>query len=198
MSTQMPKVARRFSVPIVMSPEREDALVLAREALDVKSESLLASAAARIRAARARAVPVDGQTTADAESRAGDTVVEGDVAELRVLSEAVQAAQVALSEVTETFTFRSLGRKAWCELVAKHPPGEQDNAAWTLVGGQGDAPWSTEGLRRDLLHLASESPVLSTSDVAGIVDGDVWSEPEVDLLFAAAILAQSQIPNQVH
>jgi len=196
MSTQLPKVARRFSVPIVMRPELEDALTLSRAALDVRSESLLASAASRIRAARARAVPADGETTADAESRAGDAVVEADVAELRVLSEVVEAAQVALSEVTEVFTFRSLGRKAWRELVAKHPPTAEDTEAWATVGGQGDAPWATDGLRRDLLHLASESPVLSTADVSAIVDGDGWSEPEVDLLFSAAILAQSQIPAQ--
>lgn len=197
MSTQLPKVARRFTVPIVMTPALEDTLTLAREALDNRSTELLTTAADRIRAARARAVPADGESQADAESSAAEAVVADDVAALTDLSAAVRDAEVALAAATESFTFRSLGRKAWRELVAKHPPTVEDNAAWVASGGQGDAPWSTDGLRRDLLHVASETPVLSTADVTAIVDGDAWSEPEVDLLFAAAILAQSQNP-QAH
>ena len=185
------KQARTFAVPIVMDPDVESIYLDARHALDARAETLLESAALRIRAAREAA----GDDPNDRLIAAG-AVVTADEAELAALRTAVTDAETALDAVTTKYRFRSLGRKAWKDLVTKHPATPEDQEAWAAEGHEGRCPWHEDGLARDLIHKAAVSPLLSPEDVAEIFDGADWNASEISLLWTAALYVQSQAPQR--
>lgn len=85
-----------------------DATVCTRPSLGYRIEKLREQHAAAVRA--------------DAVSNEPDTAPG--IAEL--IAEAEQQAR----ESERTFVFRAVGRKAWRDLLAAHPPREQDAAGW--------------------------------------------------------------------
>lgn len=185
------KSPRTFGVPIVMDPEKETAYLEAKAAVDATAAKLLATAGDRIRRAREAA----GDDPAD-RRLAGQAVVDADEAHLRALQDTADAAKTELDAVTRRYVFRALGRKAWKDLVAKHPATPEDHEQWTEQGYEGKAPWHEDGLARDLIHKAAVNPVLSPEDVTEIFDGADWNAAEVALLWTAALLVQSQGPQR--
>lgn len=185
------KKARTFAVPIVMDPDVEGVYLEAKHALDTKAEELLTSAALRIRAAREAAGDDPGDRLAAAHA-----VVSADEADLQVLQRAVADAEAALNAATTRYRFRALGRKAWKDLVTKHPATPEDQEAWAAEGHEGRCPWHEDGLARDLIHKASVAPALSPEDVEEIFDGADWNASEISLLWTAALYVQSQAPQR--
>lgn len=185
------KKPRTFGVPIVMDPAVEETYLTAKAALDGRAHDLLATAADRIRAAREAA----GDDPVERKA-AGQAVADADTAELEALQVDVDQANTALDAVTKVYRFRALGRRAWKDLVVKHPPTPEDQAAWEAEGREGRCPWHEDGIARELLHVASVEPPLSPADVEEIFDGAEWNATEISLLWTAALYVQSQGPSR--
>lgn len=109
-------------------------------------------------------------------------------AELAPLRSAVDDALAALDAATRWFTFRSLGRRRWRELLDEHPPREEDHEQAKALGSE-KAGWNGDTLPRALLAAAGD---ITEPEVADIFDGDAWTDLEVGTLVNAAISAQLQ------
>lgn len=171
MSRIRKKVARTFTMPIVMDPDKELVYAKASNALDVKSKELLETAPARIKLARAQ-----GHEHPDRH------VYDADEAVLEPLREARDVAKKNLDAVTQKFKFRALGRKHWRALISEHPPAED--------ASEEEQTYDRETLAPALIEEASDEPKLLRTDVDEIFNGDQWNETEVDLLFQGALAAQ--------
>jgi hypothetical protein len=115
---------------------------------------------------------------------------------LRPLQDAVTAALADLDDATVWFTFQSLGRRAFADLVARHPPAEEDHDAAGRMGGQ--AAYNLETLAPELVLLSCVRPVLSPALVERIFDGGEFNEAEIAQLAAAALDANTQARRVTH
>lgn len=185
------KKPRTLTVPICL----DDALAVAHE----QAGAALETRRRQVESTRARRLGERRQAAGPLEPEAAAALVEQldaeDAAALAPLQDAVDAAATALDEATVWFTFRSLGRRRWRELVAAHPPTEEDQAAAKAMG-QEKADWNLDDLPRALLPLACVSPGLTLEQVDEMLDGDdedggAWNDAELMLLSNTAILAQT-------
>lgn len=99
-----------------------------------------------------------------------------------------------MDAATTWFTFRSLGRKAFFEILAAHPAREEDHEAAAAVGEGSRAPWNLDTFPEALVQTACVDPVLSDADITDIFHGENWNDVEINALFVHAQLAQSQAP----
>lgn len=188
---RLPKLPRRTHVDIVMDDALADAYDERAAALSKLEERQAASLPRRLAAARASVI-ADGDP--DALAVALEAVRAGDAAELAELRALVDEARDALVDATTRYTFRALGRKAWQDLKAAHPPTDEDHAT-TLEASGGQhkrAEFHFDTLAPALVELASVSPKLSADEVAAIFDGGDWNDVEIVALYNTALLAQIQ------
>lgn len=183
----LPKVARTTHTTIILDASLADAYQDAVDALTAAEERLGASLPRRVAAARA-SVPAGAPE--DQLIVAVDAVRQADAAELAPLRQAVEDAKAALEPARQRWVFRSLGRARWKHLVQAHPATEEDQAAWDADGGQGKAPYSFAAIARALLKEATVEPAVTAEQVDEMFDGDAWSDPELDQLWATALSAQ--------
>ncbi len=105
------------------------------------------------------------------------------------------AAQTALDKITATaketeieFSFRSIGRTAWEDLVRKHTvKPEVQKETGSDVDMANFAP--------ELISVASVSPKISLEQAGEIWDSPDWNEAEANRIFAAARDANIEIPD---
>jgi len=157
-------------------------LTAARERLD-------ASRPRRIAQARASASPED-----IADGQIFEDVAADDRLVLGPLEEVATAALDAMDEGTQWFIFKSLGRTPYRDLLAKHPPRDEDHEAMEAAGEAGRAPYNLDTLPQALIQESCTDPVLSDLDIEAIFNGTSWNEVEVNTLLVHAQLAQSQAP----
>lgn len=165
------KKPQTVTIPIVTDPDAVTALQQAKAALDGTSKSLLESFVDRA----AQEASLTGEDVLDARKRLYDE----DVATLENLKAAVKTAEEAVLAASETFTFRSIGYKAWRAMKAAHPS-KKDGYAF-----------DEDSIAASLLRDASHEPRLSAERVEEILTSPDWSEGEVHLLLQAAVAAQS-------
>ena len=115
----------------------------------------------------------------------------GDATELEPLQDDVNDALRALDAGTIWFTFRSIGRRAFAELTAAHPAGDDDHAMAQAMGGT-RAAYCLATLGPALVLASCVSPVLDTDLVEEIFDGTAWNESEIASLVASALDANTQ------
>lgn len=186
---RLPKLARTVSCYIITDSEAADAYETALGVFNAQEQELAASFPRRAAAVRA-SLPVT--ITPEEASDALERLREADAAVLAPFREELTAAEDALDAVRERWTFRSLGRAAWRELVKANPPTEEDNTYWASEGGTGAAPYSFESLPRPLIAAATVSPMVTRAEVDEMFDGPDWNDAELTTLFQHALLAQTQ------
>lgn len=186
---RLPKLARTISCVIVTDSEAADAYEIALGAFTSQEQELAGSFPRRAAAVRA-SLPVT--LTAEEASEALERLREADAAVMAPFQAALAEAEEALDAVREQWTFRSLGRSAWRDLVKANPPTDEDNAFWEAEGGTGQAPYSFENLPRPLLAAATVSPRVTRADIDDMFDGEDWSDAELTTLFQHALVAQQQ------
>ena len=167
-----------------------DAVDAASRDLTAARERLDASRPRRL--AEARAVAEAADVIDPEKIRAG--VDAADAAELAPLEAAASTALDAMEAATTWFTFRSLGRKAFFELLAAHPPRDEDHEAAATVGEGSRAPWNLDTFPEALVQTSCVDPVLTDDQIADIFHGENWNDVEINALFVHAQLAQSQAP----
>lgn len=166
------KTPRTVTVPVVLDPDVEKAVLDARNALNTTTQELLETF---IRRAAVRAA-VDPDVD---EHDAARAVYEEDEAKLAELSAALDAANTALAAVTRNYTFRPLGWKAWRALKKAHPSKDKDYE------------FDVDSIAPELLRHASHEPKLSAADVEDLLESPDFSEGEIILLLNGAIAVQS-------
>lgn len=171
------KVARLFSIGIVMDPVVESEFVRARNQLDMRTHELLKSFPARV--AQAKALGMED---------AGETVHAEDQTVLKPLVDAKVDAEKRLDAATVEFKFRALGRKKYRELTAKYPATDKQIQAAKDEGRPAhEMPSVNHDLfAPELVAAAIVSPTLSRDEVLGLWDSEEWNEPELGLLYRAA------------
>ncbi len=163
------KTPRTLTVPIVLDPALEKAVLDAKAALNATTENLLSTFTRRV-AVRAALEP---------DTDAAHAVYADDEAQLADLTAALTAANEALTAGVREYAFRPIGWKAWRALKAAHPSKDKDYA------------FDVDSLAPQILRDASYEPKFSAADVEDILTSDEWSEGEVILLINAAVTVQS-------
>lgn len=100
---------------------------------------------------------------------------------------AVDAAEQAVRASAQTFVFRSPGRKAFEDLVAAHPPtdDDHDDARKTTGRPESLARWHSDTFTPALLAATCVDPKLTDDEAHAIYDE--WTDAEVGGLIAAAL-----------
>lgn len=163
------KTPRSITVPIVLNPDLEKAVLDARSELDQTAENLLTTFTRRVAVQAALEPDID----------AAHAVYAEDEAKLAELTAVLDAANEALNSGVREYTFRPLGWAAWRALKAAHPSKDKDYA------------FDIDSIAPTLLREASLTPKLSAANVEDILTSDEWSEGEVILLINAAVTVQS-------
>jgi hypothetical protein len=184
------KLPRRVTVGIYLDDSTVDAVDAASRDLTAARERLDASRPRRLAEARAIA---DAADVVDPQA-IRDQVDAADAAELAPLEQAATDALDAMDAATKWFTFRSLGRAPFRELLAKHPAREEDHDAVSAQAEGSKAPYNMDTFPPALIQASCVDPILSDEDIAAIFDGDAWNDVEVNALVVHAQLAQAQAP----
>lgn len=188
--TKKPRVRH---IDIVLDDEVADAYDDAVEHLTVLEKRLLESRPRRIAAARA-ALPfnADPETRAQVEAQASFEVVEGDEKSIQEARDEVERLRVEVEKHTRRYVFRALGRRAWEDLKAEHPPTPGDHEDVQQASGKKDAraEYNIDTLAPALICAASVSPRLTEDDVDEIFNGGDWNDVEIANMFQTALMAQ--------
>lgn len=168
----MDKKPRTIEVPICLDQDVEQAALAARRDLDTTAQQLLETFNARVRVAQTLSPDDDAETVAR-------RIYDEDEARLADLKAAAEVAEADLRDACQTFTFQSIGFKAWRALKAAHPSKNKD-----LI-------FDVDALAPALLRDASVDPKLSAGQVEDLLNSPDWSEGEINLLIGAAVAVQS-------
>jgi hypothetical protein len=183
------KLPRRVTIGIYLDDSTVDAVDAASRDLTAARERLDASRPRRLAEARACATPeeISDQSVFDAVNAA-------DAGELAPLEQAATDALDLMDAATMWFTFRSLGRTPFRELLTKHPARDEDHDVFSTQVEDAKAPYNLDTFPPALIQACCIDPVLSDEDIAVIFDGDTWNDVEVNALVVHAQLAQAQSP----
>lgn len=101
-------------------------------------------------------------------------------------------AKAALREDAVTFTFRGIGRKSYDDLVAEHPPtDEQRQKSVELTGDPRNIGFNTDTFPPVVIFRSMIEPEMTQEEVNALYDDPAWNGPEVMELFAAALAVNS-------
>lgn len=109
---------------------------------------------------------------------------------LKPFREAVEAAEAAVRDATETYVFRSKGHRAYQDLLTakEHVPTEEDHDATRKMTGQAEALalWHAETFEPALVALTCIEPSLTVEEATEL--RDEWNDDEFQQLFNAAYI----------
>jgi hypothetical protein len=89
-------------------------------------------------------------------------------------------------EALAVFTFRSIGRKAYDDLVADHPP-TKDQRLKAKASGLGDIAWNHDTFPPALVAASLVEPALDAEQMAALWADPNWNQAELVALMNAAI-----------
>jgi hypothetical protein len=184
------KLPRRVTVGIYLDDTTVAAVDAAERDLTAARERLDASRPRRLAEFRSTAEAVD---VIDPEAIRAK-VATSERPELEPLERAATEALDAMDAATLWFTFRSLGRTPFSELLAKHPARDEDHEAMSAQSEGAKAPYNMDTFPSALVQAACVDPVLTDDDIATIFEGDAWNDVEINALVVHAQLAQAQAP----
>lgn len=98
---------------------------------------------------------------------------------------AADAAEKALEPSVVWFEFRSIGRKAYDDLVKQHPPGEAENKEH-LEQYKVPAPYNAESFAPALIAASLVEPALTVEQVQELFEDEAWNGAEIIQLWQAA------------
>jgi len=99
-------------------------------------------------------------------------------------------AKDAIDEESQTFVFRSIGRRAYETLLMDHQP-TPEQVAQAKKQGDGEFNWNPDSFPPALLAASLVSPILDEADIKDIWEGEDWSASETMSLFMCAMEANS-------
>lgn len=111
--------------------------------------------------------------------------------ELKSATTAFDAAKAELEESSQTFTFKSIGRRAYEELMLDHAPTKDQIAEAKKTAGGGEPAFNTDTFPPALIFASCIDPMLTEEDVKEIWEGDSWSQNETTTLFVTALDANN-------
>lgn len=88
------------------------------------------------------------------------------------------------------FTFRSIGRRKFDDLVTAHQPTAEQQRKHRN-DGQGDLNWNVDTFPPALIFASLVSPIMEEQEVKDLWDSDDWSGAETTALFIAAMEVNS-------
>lgn len=86
---------------------------------------------------------------------------------------------------TVSFTFRDIGRKRYDELVAAHPPTQEQKDDYKAQDGPGNLTFNPDTFPPALISACAIDPEISLAQATLICD--TWSEGDIQELFLCAI-----------
>jgi hypothetical protein len=109
-------------------------------------------------------------------------------AELEPLQKAVEAAEDAALATSQEYVFRSIGPKAFHDLIAAHEPTDEDHDDQRLATGRPEAVarWHSDTFIPALIAASCTSPKVSVAQATEMYEE--WNDAEVGELFAAALV----------
>lgn len=181
---KMPRVAR---VTVPLDDEAVQTLVEARAEYDGTSQ--------RLAAERGRRIGQRRQADLAADQHALEKAVDAEIeAELDPLAKAVTAAEDAVRASSRTFTFWALGRRAYQDLLDRHPAQDEDHEDVQAQGIGQKAAYHALTFAPALVQASANvvDPVLSDDDIADMFETGNWNHNEVAQLFMAALEVNTQ------
>ncbi len=144
-----------------------------------------------------RAQVVLDQIEKRVESNPGELNLQVRRDEARAELERLQEEAIVSGDVV-TFTFRSIGRKAYERLIEEHPPTEaqqkdarEEGLAAGLSAQLSRLSWNADTFPPALIAAASVAPKISNEEAWELYnDSDDWNSAELTALFLAARDAQ--------
>jgi len=184
------KLPRRVTVGIYLDDTTVAAVDAAERDLTAARERLDASRPRRLAECRSTAEAVD---VIDPEAIRAK-VDASERPELEPLERAATEALDAMDAATLWFTFRSLGRTPFRDLLLAHPARDEDHEAVSAQSEGSKAPYNMDTFPPALVQASCVDPVLTDDDIEDIFEGDAWNEVEINALVVHAQLAQAQAP----
>lgn len=117
-----------------------------------------------------------------------------DSASQRVLDDLLAQMETMRERVAEasiTFTFRSIGRKPWDDLVGEHPP-TKDQVDKAKREGLGVPNVNQDSFPVAAIAASVVEPTLTVDDVKDMWDSPDWSDGELTILYQAALMVNQQ------
>jgi hypothetical protein len=124
------------------------------------------------------------------EKRRGQRIsdlADGTGRKLQELIEQLDEMETEAKELTVTFTFQDIGRRAYDELIRQHPPSDDERKEYKDAGGEGVLAYSTSTFPPTLVSQCSLEPKISQAEAEAIFDE--WSEGDLEMIFTTALLA---------
>lgn len=183
-----PKKPITASVDIVLDDDVLHAYDQALGELEQKERELAARRERDIHQALAGAIHIDGPDTPEARRAGAEHTVDlAHEALIDPLQKAVEAAEQAVRDQTDVYRFRALGRAAFNELIAGHPPTDEDVEAARKQSQDPNAQpsWCLATFYPALIAACCYEPDLTLEDAQKICDE--WNQAEVDALFMTAL-----------
>lgn len=116
-----------------------------------------------------------------------------DAKQLPELRRAVEDADALVAElreqvepVTQVFTFRSMGRKKFENLMLEHPATQPQKDA-AVARNEGEPQWNEDTFPQALVAGSLADPPLTFDQVKILFDDDEWSGPELLTLWTTAL-----------
>jgi hypothetical protein len=117
-------------------------------------------------------------------------------ARLAETEDAVDELRTQVEQNTVRFTVKSIGRKPYEELIAAHLPTQKQKQEWKKIGLTGDPPWNDDSFPQALLAKSAIDPagaeLMSEDQWIAIYDSPDWNAGELNSLFTAALLVNSE------
>lgn len=127
---------------------------------------------------QARVEELERQLESAREERAGKL---SDGGTERALAEQIEAVRESMKDSTVSFTLRAMSRKAWADLVAKHPAAD-DDATGRALG------YDPDGFFPALVAASVVSPEVTTDQWDTLIDEKLTSRQYDELVDAALAL----------
>lgn len=97
----------------------------------------------------------------------------------------VEAKRAEVRETSIKFVFRALGAKRYDDLLAAHPPTDEQ-IEQLKAQGEDNAPFNTETFPKALVAASCVEPEMTPEEMIEWLSGDDWNNNEILSLFMAA------------
>jgi hypothetical protein len=111
--------------------------------------------------------------------------------DLADVEQKLEAATAALRENSVKFTFRSIGRRRYDDLLSDHQPTPEHIAEAKKMDPQAGLDFNPDTFPQALIAASIHEPKLTKDEVNDLFQSDDWSGAELSALFEAALVANT-------
>lgn len=176
-------------IDIPMDDEAAQAYVDAVKALSQARQEAQESRDRRVGEEVSRRRQPGAVVSVESVQDAVDVAIANDLAELEAQ---VDSARQAVEETTERFVFRALKGKEYRDLLAAHPPQDEDHEDVKALGIGTSAAYHAITFAPALVLASCVEPALDEEYVAEIFGEGNWNRAEQIMVFQTALAANTQ------